>query len=301
MTEIMLGINNGFATKRWPEPEEWCRIIKEDLGLNHVQFSFDLLDPRTNPTARSRAVKRIRKMTKEYDLDIHSTLGGLVIYSGNRLLHPDPIMRREATHFYEEAIVVTSELGAKGTGGPLGAFSMKDFRNAKRRQSLTEQLYGTLQYLAELVAREGQDFLLWEPSPLIQEFTPTIGKAKDFFTRANKCSAIPILFCLDCGHQCVMGVQGRDRDPYEWIKEFGSLSPVMHVQQTDGILDRHWPFTKEYNDKGLIRPDKIIKSIQESGAEKVVMFFEVVHPSYETETKILGDLKESVNYWKSFM
>ncbi len=45
MAKVELGINNCFAIGRYPEPEEWLRIVKEELGLQHVQFSFDLLDP----------------------------------------------------------------------------------------------------------------------------------------------------------------------------------------------------------------------------------------------------------------
>jgi len=40
-----LGINLSFAVKRWPEPEAWAGIVRERLGLDQVQFTFDLLDP----------------------------------------------------------------------------------------------------------------------------------------------------------------------------------------------------------------------------------------------------------------
>ena len=39
-------MNTCFAVKRWPEPEEWTRIVAEEFGLKTVQFSFDLMDPR---------------------------------------------------------------------------------------------------------------------------------------------------------------------------------------------------------------------------------------------------------------
>jgi D-erythrulose 1-phosphate 3-epimerase len=40
-----LGINLSFAVKRWPEPEAWSAFVRDELGLDLVQFSFDLLDP----------------------------------------------------------------------------------------------------------------------------------------------------------------------------------------------------------------------------------------------------------------
>lgn len=301
MTDIKLGINNCFAAKRWPEPEEWCRIIKEELDLQYVQFSYDLLDPRTSQPARSRMSKRIRKLAKEYDLDIHTTFGGLAFYSYNQILHPDPMIRKDAIRSCEQAILMTSEMGARGTGGPLGALSMKDLQDPRRRQSLTEQLFGSLHYLAELAGQEEHKFLLWEPTPLARELSHTIEETRDFYIRANQGSAVPILLCLDCGHQCAADISGKDRDPYQWIKELGSLSPVMHIQQTDGVLDSHWPFTKEYNQKGIIKVDKMIRAIQDSGAEEVILFLEIIHPFEEDEAKVLNDIKESVSYWKNSM
>ncbi|KKK75953.1 hypothetical protein LCGC14_2868580, partial [marine sediment metagenome] len=45
MSKITLGVNNCFAIGRYPEPEEWLGVVKSELGLEHVQFSFDMLDP----------------------------------------------------------------------------------------------------------------------------------------------------------------------------------------------------------------------------------------------------------------
>ena len=42
---IHLGINTCFAVKRWPEPEQWIRIVTQELGLEYCQFSLDLVDP----------------------------------------------------------------------------------------------------------------------------------------------------------------------------------------------------------------------------------------------------------------
>ena len=39
------GINLGFAIKRWPQPQQWARVVRDELDLDTVQFSFDLLDP----------------------------------------------------------------------------------------------------------------------------------------------------------------------------------------------------------------------------------------------------------------
>lgn len=58
---LELGINNCFAVKRWPQPEEWSEIISRDLGLGIVQHSLDLSlddEPAADTAAITRACER---------------------------------------------------------------------------------------------------------------------------------------------------------------------------------------------------------------------------------------------------
>ena len=64
MTKFTLGINNCFAVKRWPEPDAWTKIVASDLELSGVQFSYDLLDPRTCAPALMEVVDEIRDALK---------------------------------------------------------------------------------------------------------------------------------------------------------------------------------------------------------------------------------------------
>ena len=40
--KITLAVNNAFAVKKWIEPEEWVKVIVEEIGVNEIQLSFDL-------------------------------------------------------------------------------------------------------------------------------------------------------------------------------------------------------------------------------------------------------------------
>ena len=95
MAKVELGINNCFAIGRYPEPEEWLRIVKEELGLQHVQFSFDLLDP---VIIDEEIVKEkcafIRRLADEGEVKIDTAVTGEVAHKFNLLLDPDPGMRR---------------------------------------------------------------------------------------------------------------------------------------------------------------------------------------------------------------
>jgi len=301
LAKLRLGINNCFAVKRWPEAEDWAEIVGSKLDLDLVQFSFDLVDPRVRRLVRLKKSGEIRDAAKAYGLEVNSTFTGLGAYSYNLLMHPDPAMRSDALDWYEAAVEMTKEVGAKGTGGHVAAMSCKDFENEERRRFLLDTLIESLQHLSQLAARLGQEFLLWEPMPISREPPSSVADAKSLYVRANRRSGVPIAFCIDTGHQCAWDRSGVDVDTYHWVRELAPMSPVMHVQQTDGKMDRHWPFTPEYNQKGIIRAEKLIKAIDESGAKSVLLMLEIIHAFEEKEEKVLEDLEKSVAYWKEFV
>jgi hypothetical protein len=64
--KLHLGINLIYATKGWPEPDEWGRQVTQRWGLKHVQYCFDLLDPRTSPEARRVMTAKVREASAKY-------------------------------------------------------------------------------------------------------------------------------------------------------------------------------------------------------------------------------------------
>jgi len=301
MAEVKLGINACFAVKRWPEPEAWLKIVGEELDLREAQFSFDLLDPRVEEPTRWRMCERLNQAAAKYNVHIQTTFTGLAAYCFNLLLHPDLGMRVDALRWFEEAIAVTSMLGADGTGGHIASLSMWDIQNKERTEQLTASLMDSLHHLAELAKLEGLKYLLWEPMPVPRERPCTIDQAKALYEKANRDAPVPIFYCIDWGHQCTYNATGRDRDPYSWLRELAHLSPVMHVQQTDGKMDRHWPFTRQYNQQGIIQPQRALEAIEQSGAKEVILMLEIIHPFETEEAQVLADLKETVEYWKQYL
>ncbi len=301
MTRISLGINNCFAVKRWPEPEMLMGIIAQELGVKYVQFSFDLLDPRTSEPVRSKMCRLYKEAAIKYGLEIQSTFSGICAYSYNLMLHPDPGMRMDAVKWFEEAITVTSLLGAEATGGHLGALSMRDWQNNTGSSQLLEEMYLFLQHLSAVARFHNLNYLIWEPMPVAREMPCRIDQAKKFYEEVNAKTALPVYYCLDLGHQCTYTEAGKDQDPYAWLTEVGSFSPMIHIQQTDGLRDHHWPFTKEYNKLGIIDPERVIAALNESGAEEVILYLEAIHGFEENEQKVLDEIKESIDYWRDYL
>src|SRR5260370_2740123 len=125
MPRLHLGINTCFAVKRWPEPEQWLGIVKNELGLHCCQFSLDLVDPLLDESATAAYAGAVKAYAQAHGILLHSTFTGLAAYSWSQLLHPGEAMREAAMRWYERAINFTAVLGAPGTGGHSGALSVR--------------------------------------------------------------------------------------------------------------------------------------------------------------------------------
>ncbi|HUJ76152.1 MAG TPA: TIM barrel protein, partial [bacterium] len=294
-----LGINNCFAAKRWPEPAAWAAITAKTFKLRSVQFSLDLMDPRADRAVQGAMCEEIRQALSAEGLRLHSTFTGLAAYAQNLLTHPQLGCRLDALDWWDRAIQLSARLGAQVTGGHLGAMSTADFQDSRRREYLLDFLIEALVQLSFRARQEGIQCLLWEPMPILREAPATIRDAVQLHERANKRAAVPIQFCLDLGHQCAVGASGEDRDPYAWLRQIGTLCPCIHLQQTDGKGDRHWPFTAECNRQGIIRPAEVLEALDKSGARDTSLMFEIIHAFEADESQVIADIAESAAYWQS--
>ena len=137
-----LGINTCFAVKRWPRPDDWARIVRDELGLEVVELSLDLIED-----FGGRAVNQVRSALDEYGLRAETVFTGLAAYSLNLLMHPDAEYRAAARRWYREAIDLTAQLGATAVGGHVGALTVPDGADpatrAQRWAGLREHLIPT--------------------------------------------------------------------------------------------------------------------------------------------------------------
>jgi len=299
-SRITIGVNNGFAAKNWPEPMEWARIITTDMGLQNVQFSFDLLNPTLPELNRSSHCVEILRAIEKFGLVLHSTFSGLIIYAQNHLAHPDPDVRESAYHWYEGAIEVSGKLNAQACGGHIGAMSALDYADPKRRVFIRSKEVEAVRCLTNYAAKLGQQYFLWEPMPNPREIPHNPDEAIELMEEVNQGSKIPVYLCFDVGH-CNSFDFARPGDPYEWLEKLLPWTRVIHLQQTDGIADHHWPFTPEFNRVGIIDPDRISEIVKESPFPEIPMFFELGHAFDATDQRILEDHKQSIEVWSKYL
>ena len=296
MTAYRLGINTCFAVKRWPRAEEWARIAADELGLDLVQHSLDLVDLDAGDAARAEQAADARGACAAAGLALTSTFTGLMAYSNSLLLHPDPQARRRARDWYERVIEFSVLAGARRAGGHVGSLSAADHADPTRRAVLLAELGDTLGELAATARVAGLDGLLVENMACARE-PATIAEIERLLA-AGDSTRVPIELCLDVGHQCVPGTSGDDRDPYAWLRRLGPRAPVIHLQQSDAAGDHHWPFTPECNAQGRIQAARVLEAIEASGASEVELILEVIPPFEQEDGQVLADLKASVAHWR---
>jgi len=301
MPRLHLGINTCFAVKRWPEPEQWLNIVKDELGLNYCQFSLDIVDPLLDEAATASYADVVRELAAAYGVMVHSAFTGLAAYSWNQLLHPNEDLRMAATRWYEHAIDFTARLGALGVGGHLGALSVQDAKDEVRKRSLIQEMQERLSILSLYAAQKGLQFILFENMAVTREWGHSIEQAQSL---ANLVfiGGVPVVLCLDVGHPCALHTGTVSDDYLAWFAQPWPHIPVVHLQQTDHSGDHHWPFTPEYNALGVVRAESILKAVQQWPDDtEVYLFLEPIHPFEADDDSVLDDLRESVRYWREAM
>lgn len=296
MTTYRLGISTCFAVKRWPQPERWARLVRDDLGLDLVQHTLDLVDLDTSPAQVAGQADWLRAACAAGGLTLHSTFTGLAAYSSNLLLHPDPAGRERARAWYRRVIDFTAAAGGGSTGGHVGAFSVDDWRHPVRRRKLWAELGDSLDDLAGYAQERGLSCLLAENLAAVRE-PSTLQMMAALLTEGDR-EHVPIRLCLDVGHQCVPGTVGRDRDPYAWLEQLGARTDAVQLQQTDGRADHHWPFTPQTSAGGIIDGQQVLAALDRSGAQDIALILEVIPPFEQDDDQALADIRQSADYWR---
>jgi sugar phosphate isomerase/epimerase len=289
-----LGINLGFAINKYIEPEVWSKIVSEELGLKYVQFVADLLNPFLPDDYIEKQIKRIVCAADFYGIKIESMFTS-AFTRVNHLMNPDGDARKIWLDWFRKFLKIGSRFGAKSLGSHFGIMTFNDYNNPERREFITEQGVKGWQELSFLARELGYECLIFEPMSVPREMANTVSEAKALLDRVNACSGVPMKICLDIGH----APHPDERDPYPWIERLGGVSPVIHLQQTVSGRSNHSPFTDEFNRDGIIKRERVMECIKKSGCTDCLFAFEISHREhYDTEFRIIDDLRQSVRYWR---
>jgi len=292
MKKFTFGINLGFAVKRWPEPHTWAKIVTEDMGVNLVQFTFDLLDPWWPESHRKTLAAQIKYAAQEYGVTIHSAFAGLAYYTYNGLLNPEPAGREIMKEWWKWAIDVTREIGADTCGGPLGGLSVADGQNpAKMEQLYNEQIAYILE-LCDIAKQAGLRQFLIEATPLRREFPHTVEQAQKMSSDLAG-AAIPVRFVLDVGHALYQPLYGPNTNTQEWLTGLGDQIGIIHLQNTDFQSDSHWGWP---NERGLFDLPGFANEVKKTNLTDIPIILEVLYPFELADEQVLDHIVKSARF-----
>lgn len=104
----------------------------------------------------------------------------------------------------------------------------------------------------------------------------------------------------------------EDGDPYRWLERLACYSPIIHLQQTNGLVSAHQPFTQECNAQGIIWGDAVLRAIAsayeaepEEGmpprCDAIYLTLEPFSKTADYPHDIRRRLRESVAYWRQYV
>lgn len=289
--DLSLGINLSFCVKRWITPELWAPVVRERLGLDLVQYSFDLTDPMWPVAILERQAEAIRRETLDYGISVHSAFIGLAHYTYSQMLHPDPAVRDYAETWLERAYAFAANAGITAVGGPLGASASRiDGLEADEIDARDyDDLVARMLRLGSRAKAEGLNELFVEPTPMRREWPWTIAQARRMMTDVAS-SSVPWKLCVDWGHGTYQPLYGPQADSMvPWFNQLSDVIGAVHIQQTDFQFDRHWDFTVE----GLVDPVQSADELRRAGLAHVPVFLEVFYPFERDDASILAALETS--------
>ena len=296
--KINFGVHLGFAITRYPEPDQWAKLVREELDISHVQFVSDLLPPELNDDIIEEQIKKINDCANKYQIKIDNTFTSPRY---NFIAHPDKKISDYWFNWLKKFILISSKLKSKGTGSVLGIYSVESFK--KNNGICDDYLIDKWKELSVYAAENNLEYLIWEPMSVKRELGETIKKTQDLHKRLNnEGSGVPIKICFDVDHGDVTSKNHEDLDPYTWLRRIGNHSPVLHMKQRTKNVHGHKPFTNEYNKEGLIYPKRIIEELKKLDLQEVYIYLELSFREREPyDSNVVNVLKESINYWKRFL
>jgi len=303
ITVFQLIGNNGFTTEDYPQPEIWAGVLKR-MGLRRFEYFADHMEPfifRDVMKNRSEFFQDTLKALKNNNLEIWSAATARVSYLLNMLSHPYEDMREIGRQWVKAFIDQAVVFDAAYISGHYDCLSKPQLQEL---DSWIDRMCDEMVAISEYAAEKGLKAIFLEQMHRPQLQPNTIERGQYILDRINRNSAVPVHMHLDTGHMAHVKDDpthtDRDKNPVNWfeIKWGRNEMLLVHAQQTDTQASRHWPFTAEYNRKGIIDALEIIRRIERSCVKEAVIALEILFHRGTDIDVIEPQLVESADYWR---
>jgi hypothetical protein len=295
--------NNGFTTEDYPYPELWAGVLR-DMRVRRFEYFIDHLEPalfRSVVEGRTAFFRDTLEAIRTHELEVWAGATARISYLQNMLSHPWPDMRAAALDWMKAFYDLTVALGARYVSGHYDVIPKPDV--ARDLTGAVDRLCDHIVASSEEAKARGIEGIFIEVMHRAQLQPYTIEGAHYILERCRD-AAVPVHLHYDTGHSAfVRGDPAHgepDRDICQWLRTpFGRNELLLvHVQQCDDQASRHWPFTPEYNARGIVDGEWCIRAVEESGVARCVLSLEVLFPRGTEIEPIRRDLVESAGYWR---
>jgi hypothetical protein len=295
---LTLSLNTNPLVNRFADPDDLIDMVARELKLRDLQLTHEFINP-------SWQASTIRRLTRQMDKALDRT--GVRVTSGmtgpygrlNHFGHPDADVRRYYVDWFKTFADIIGDLGGASVGTQFAIFTYRDYDDPVRREELIKIAIDCWAEVAEHAKGAGLAYVFWEPMSIGREFGETIAACmalQDRLTAANM--AIPMWMMADIDHGDVTSANPGDYEPYAWARAVPKVSPIIHIKQS--LMDKggHRPFTAEFNAKGRIQPEPLLKAFAEGGAVDNEICLELSFKEREpNDRQVVSQIAESIAFW----
>lgn len=295
---LALSLNTNPLVNRYADPDDLIETVARDLKIRDLQLTHEFINP-------SWPAPLIRRLTRQMAAALKRT--GVRVTSGmtgpygrlNHFGHPDRDVRRYYVDWFKTFSDIIADLGGTTTGTQFAIFTYRDFDDPARREELIQIAIDCWAEVAEHAKAAGLAYLIWEPMSIGREFGETIAETFKLQERLDAANmAVPLKMMADIDHGDVTSPNPDDYDPYAWARAVPRASPIIHIKQS--LMDKggHRPFTSEFNAKGRIHPEPLLKALAEGGAKTNEICLELSFKEREpNDRQVIAQIAESIAFW----
>jgi len=321
MREVLIdiGVNGSFLTRRWEVPETFMALTRE-TGYTYHEFCADVIDPffSGDKSYQQETAERVRRAAQEYGVVITDYYTGVATHRFHGLSHSNAAVRASMRRWIERAMEIALALGTDRVGGHWDAIPVERINDQKSMKQSLNNIYREFRELSRVAKNKGIATISNEQMYIPSEIPWTIAGAEEFLVEVNaENEGCAVYLTVDTGHQAGAhyGASGDDVQYTKWLEKFASVSEIVHIQQTTPDASMHWPFTDEYNLRGHVRIDEILKAIERSHrahsrqrfarflppVTRTILALEYIPGSTTTEATVLDSLKKSCAFLRRFV
>ncbi|GAB1583774.1 sugar phosphate isomerase/epimerase family protein [Phyllobacterium phragmitis] len=299
---LALSLNTNPLVNRFADPDDLIDTVARDLKIRDLQLTHEFINPSWQASTISRLARQMKAALQRTGVRVTSGMTGP--YGRlNHFGHPDRDVRRYYIDWFKTFADIIGELGGTSVGTQFAILTYRDYDDPARREELIQIAIDCWAEVADHARTAGLSHVFWEPMSIGREFGETIKACMALQDRISATKmAIPMWMMADIDHGDVTSDNPDDYDPYAWARAVPPVSPIIHIKQS--LMDKggHRPFTAEFNAKGRIQPEPLLKALREGGATDNEICLELSFKEREpNDRQVIPQIAESIAFWAPYI